>query len=59
MTALDKQALKSLRAIEPRWCASCVNWTCANYCMDCDEYFTAGHSRGCRELSEHAAHRSY
>lgn len=59
MTALDKQALVSLRKIEPRFCERCVNWTCANYCMECDEYFTAGHSAGCPELSEHHRHRSY
>jgi hypothetical protein len=59
MTALDNFDLAALADIEPVFCLGCLNWTRANYCMDCDEFFVAGHSKSCAELSEHAHHRTY
>ena len=59
MTALDKFDVEALNQEEPVLCERCINWTRKNYCMDCDEFFVAGHSRGCAELSEHAYHRTY
>lgn len=59
MTALDKDRLSQMGRDEPVFCHECINWLRMNYCMDDDEFFWAGHSRGCRGLSEHAYHRTY
>lgn len=59
MIALSELALVAMSSVAPEFCKDCVNWTRRNYCMDCDEFFIAGHCAGCRALSEHAFHRTY
>lgn len=59
MTALDSHDIVAMNRVEPGLCPWCINWTRKNYCMDCDEFFMAGHVRGCVELSDHAYHRTY
>lgn len=56
---LDSYDIMAMNEVEPVQCPKCTNWTRKNYCMDCDEFFVAGHGRACAELSEHAYHRSY
>lgn len=58
MPLLLKQNADAMLARPPETCESCKSLVSVNYCRQCDESCTDGHSPGC-ELAKHVGHRGY
>lgn len=57
--ALDAADLRAMRTAPPERCLRCEAETWRNYCRECDEFFTVGHSVICPRYGEHDRHRTY